>query len=84
MNLALGTLVRKMAVAALMGFGGVLLPAVLGFLDDVHNGTPASFSGAFWLSVVAGGASAALRGIFALSPINLMPSDKAHSLIKKV
>jgi hypothetical protein len=76
-------LFRKMGVAFLIAFGGVLVPAVLKILDDVHNGVPTSFSGAFWISIVAGAFGAGLRALLAISPINLVPSDAQHTLVGK-
>lgn len=71
---------KKLLVAFLMAFGGVLVPAVLKILDDVHNGVPTSFSGAFWIALVAGAFGAGLRALLAISPINLVPSDAQHTV----
>ncbi len=74
-------LLQKMVVAFLAAFGGVMVPAVLKILDDVSNGTPSSWGKAFWISLVAGAFAAGVRALLALSPLNLVPSDKQHSLV---
>lgn len=75
-------LIQKLFIAFLVGFGGVMIPAVLNLLDDIHKGVPASFDGAWWLSVACGGFAAGLRALLAWSPINLTPSDAQHSVVK--
>lgn len=76
-------LVKKLLVAFIVGFGGVIVPGVLKVLDDVQNGVATDFTHAFWLSMVAGAFAAGIRALLAISPINLVPSDKEHSLIGK-
>jgi hypothetical protein len=73
-------LAKKMLVAFVVAFAGVLVPAVLKILDSVASGAPSSWGKAFWISLVAGAFAAGVRALLALSPINLVPSDAQHTL----
>jgi hypothetical protein len=75
-------LFKKLVVAFLVGFGGVFIPGVLNVLDDIHNGINNGWGTSFWLALVSGAVAAAVRAVLALSPINLVPSDAEHSLVK--
>lgn len=77
---ATNLLLRKMLVAFLVAFGGVLIPALLSILNNVAAGTPSKFGKALLISLVAGAFSAGLRAALALSPINLTPTDKLTTL----
>lgn len=72
---------KKLFVAFIVGFGGVFIPAVLNILDDIHRGAAPNTTTSFYLALVAGGVAAGVRALLALGPINLVPSDKQHSLV---
>lgn len=76
-------LLQKMLMAFLVTFGGVIIPAMLNVLDDIHNGVPHHFDSAFWIAMAAGAFGAAVRAVLALSPINIVPSDAQHTLFAK-
>lgn len=69
-------------MAFLITFGGVMIPAMLNVLDDIHNGVPHHFDSSWWIAVACGAFGAALRAVLALSPINIVPSDAQHTLFK--
>jgi hypothetical protein len=73
-------LARKLAIAFIVGFGGIFLPAVLDVLDAVAKGDPANFSTTLIWSTVAGAFAAGIRAVLALSPLNLTPSDALHTI----
>lgn len=67
---------RKLLVAFLVGFGGVLIPSLLSILDKIASGAPASFGLSLLIALVAGAFAAGLRAVLVLLPgVNLVPSD---------
>lgn len=78
--LGMPLLARKMVVAFGLGFSGVFLPAALNTLDRVASGAPTSWSTSAVLALVAGAVATGLRAALALSPINLFPSDRLHTI----
>ena len=75
-------LLKKMAVTGAIGFLSVFLPAVLTALDEIEGGAGHAFSTEFWFSLLAGAVAAGLRGVIALSPWNLLPTDVLHGFSK--
>ena len=75
-------LLKKMAVAGVIAFLSVFIPAVLTALDEIEGGGGHSFSTEFWFSLLAGAVGAALRGALAYLPWNFTPTDALHGFAK--
>lgn len=69
-------LIEKMFIAFLVAFLGAFITAIEGLSKepDYH------WSGAVVIGLVVGALGAGLRAVFALSPVNLTPSDAQHTI----
>jgi hypothetical protein len=77
MSAATKLLIQKLVVAFLVAFFGALLPALTGLGDSPNY----HFDRAALIALVVGAFGAGIRAVLALGPLNIVPSDKRHSLI---
>lgn len=70
-------LIRKLAIAFISGFFGALITS----LEGISHQATYSWSKAAVISLIVGALTAGIRAVLALGPINLVPSDKQHSLV---
>jgi hypothetical protein len=78
-----GLIARKAFIAFLVGFLGVLIPALLNILDSVANGAPFDWGTSLLASLIAGAFAAGIRAVLAISPLNLSSTDQLTSIGSK-
>ena len=68
---------KKLVVAFVVAFFGAFVPLLsgIGQSPDYH------FDKALWVAALFGAIGAGVRAVLALGPINLVPSDKADSIV---
>lgn len=76
-------LAKKIALAGGIGFLAVFIPGVLSVLDEIEGGSGHPFETTFWFSLLAAAVAAAIRGILAVLPWNLVPTDALHGFGNK-
>lgn len=70
-------LLRKLFVSFIVGFGGSFIPFITGWAQAPNY----SFDKSVWIAALMGAVAAGVRALLAFGPINLVPSDKQHSLV---
>jgi hypothetical protein len=71
---------RKVGIAFLVGFLGVFIPAILQVFDALQKGEEPTLTNAFLISLISGAIAAGVRGVLAISPLNLGVTDGLTSL----
>jgi hypothetical protein len=68
---------KKMLVAFVVGFASTFGQ----FLVSLGPADYSHFSKSLWVSALVGAATAGLRALLALSPLNIVPSDAENSVV---
>ncbi len=68
---------QKLIVAFVVAFFSAFIPLITGIgqSPDYH------FDKALWLATLFAAVGAGVRAVLALGPINLVPSDAAHTIV---
>lgn len=72
--------VQKLAIAFVVGFVGGLIPLLQGWSEAPNF----NFDRSAVIAVIIGLVSAGMRAVLALGPINLVASDRQHSLTRRM